>query len=220
VAPCVASATFVATDMSMSRWVWLRPLLFVLAGAGTVSYTRPRYHSAQPATLLTQTPACATTQSAVGVPAGVFSGTRVLSPDVVAKYVGAADSHGNIHGFVLFWRGVAAGWRSSSLKSGDSFSPKLGAMEFRDGRRDSGSVTWKVAEKVYAFAFDFESDSVHFQGQRFSLSDGNLFLIPEVDGAAGPGRVSIAGCISLATQQDIFARAIGSVPAVAKFVNP
>jgi len=107
-----------------------------------------------------------------------------VSASVVAETIAHNDADGTATlDVAVFWRGTP-GW----FTAGDPGSQSAGGTStgLPDGRPGSQTLFIGVGDRRLEVQFDPETGRVRIQGQIIPLQGGNVILVDEVDGAAGP----------------------------------
>lgn len=113
------------------------------------------------------------------------SGSRVVSPAVVASWIAHTEQGGPPElELLVLWRG-APGWFMRTDSSGSS-----GSISGRSGSDDQDRGLW-VDQLNYGglslgLEFDRRAHTARVQGQEVSLGSANVILIDDVDQASGP----------------------------------
>jgi beta-lactamase regulating signal transducer with metallopeptidase domain len=84
-----------------------------------------------------------------------------------------------------------------------------------------GGLLSGMGSFMYQFGFSFQTNAVMegWGDQTVSLIDGNVLLLKDVDGVAGPPQLIVAGCVPITPTANIVARALASVQAAREFVR-
>jgi hypothetical protein len=112
------------------------------------------------------------------------SGTFRVSASVVAATIWHNEADGtSILDVAVFWRGTP-GWFTAGDPGGLSGGGTSTGL--LDGRPGPQTHFIGVASLRLEVQFDPATGEVRIQGQRISSQSGNVILVDEVDGAAGP----------------------------------
>ena len=118
-------------------------------------------------------------------PAGTMSsGTLRVSASVVVTTIWHNEADGtSTLDVAVFWRG-SPGWLTAGDPGG--LSDGASSTSLPDGRPGPQTYFIGVGDLRLEMEFDPETDRVRIQDQSISSQRGNVILVDEVDGAAGP----------------------------------